>query len=132
MIFEKKLVLDTCALLWLVQGNSILSEEHLNAIENAQIVFVSAISCWEISLKSEQKKLVLPMEPEKWFRTALEKHSIILAPLDISVLCAANKLPPHHKDPADRFIIATAMHENAAVITADTKFLKYDIKVVKI
>ena len=132
MIFENKLVLDTCAFLWLVQGNSILSDDHLDTIENARVVYVSAISCWEISLKYEQKKLTLPMEPEKWFLTALKMHSLILVPLEITILCSANKLPVHHRDPADRFVIATAIQEKAAVITADDKFLNYDIRVIKI
>ena len=129
-MFEPVLVLDTCALLWLSSGSPDLSEEALNQIENASIVYVSAISAWEISLKYELKQLLLPLEPEEWFNLALEKHSLTLYPLDVAVLCTANKLPPIHRDPADRFVIATALREKAAVVTGDENFRKYRVKVI--
>lgn len=130
MMYEKKVLLDTCALLWLAAGEDRISQTTLQVIQRASIVFVSAISSWEISLKYERQQLILPMEPELWFLRALEAHSLVLAPLDVSVLCHANKLPRHHHDPADRFIISTAILENAAIVTSDTKFLKYDIRVL--
>ena len=129
-MFEPVLVLDTCALLWLTSGSPDLSEDALSQIENASIVYVSAISGWEISLKFEREQLILPLEPEEWFSLALEKHSLTLYPLDLAVLCLANKLPPVHRDPADRFIIASAVREKAAVVTADENFRKYGIKVI--
>jgi PIN domain nuclease of toxin-antitoxin system len=129
-MFEKTIILDTCALLWLASGNKSLSESAKKQIDHASIVYVSAISAWEISLKYEQKQLVLPMDAEKWFSYVIEKHFLVLFPLDVSILFAANRLPPYHKDPADRMIIATAVRENAAVVTADLNFRKYDIKVI--
>ena len=130
MIFEKKLVLDTCALLWLAKGENRLSEATTQAIQQAPIVFVSAITGWEISLKFAQRKLNLPIEPEIWFHRVIEAHSLVLAPLDVSTLCRANRLPNHHRDPADRFIISTALAENAAVVTTDSSFLLYDVRVL--
>jgi PIN domain nuclease of toxin-antitoxin system len=129
-MFEPVLVLDTCALLWLTSGSPNLSRDALEQIENASIVYVSAISAWEISLKYEKKQLILPFEPEEWFNLAIEKHSLTLYPLDLPVLCLANKLPGIHRDPADRFIIATALREKAAVVTADENFGKYRVKVI--
>ncbi len=129
-MFKPVLMLDTCALLWLAAGNDRLSEHALRQIENASIVYVSAISAWEISLKYEKKQLILPMEAERWFSLALEKHFLTLYPLDVAILCMANRLPHHHSDPADRFIIATAMKEKATVVTADETFLKYNIDVI--
>ncbi len=70
------------------------------------------------------------MDPERWFYKAIEAHSLVLAPLDISILCMANTLPWHHKDPADRFIISTAIFENAAIVTVDSKFSKYDVRIL--
>ena len=127
---EKKLLLDTCALLWLAGGKDRMRQSTLQAIQQAAIVFVSAISSWEISLKHAHRQLVLPMEPELWFPRVIEAHSLVLAPLDVSVLCRANKLPWHHRDPADRFIISTAILENAAIVTADTKFSQYGVRIL--
>lgn len=130
-MFESKIVLDTCALLWLVSRSGDLSPLALQEIENASIVFVSSISAWEISLKCARKQLTLPMDAEKWFNLAVEKHSLALYPLDVSILCLANKLPFHHKDPADRFIIATALKEQAVIVTGDEKFRKYDVRIIR-
>ncbi len=130
-MLESKIVLDTCALLWLASRSGDLSPRALQEIEHAPIVFVSSISAWEISLKCARGQIALPMDAELWFNMAVEKHSLSLYPLDVSILCLANKLPFYHKDPADRFIIATAMKEKAAVVTGDDKFLKYDVSVIK-
>lgn len=130
MRYEKKLILDTCALLWIAKGEERLSSSALESIQRASIVYVSSISAWELSLKYERKQLKLPMEPELWFHRVLDAHSLVLAPLDVSVLCLANSLPWHHRDPADRFIISTAMCENAAIVTTDSKFRKYDVRVL--
>jgi len=129
-MFEKKLLLDTCALLWLVSGSKELSQNTLDSIESASIVYVSSISAWEISLKTIKGALELSMDAEKWFELVLKNHSLTLVPLDINILIAANQLPWHHKDPADRFIIATAIRENAAIVTADQRFQKYDVKII--
>lgn len=127
---EKKLILDTCALLWIAGGLKKISESTARIIQDAPIVFVSAISAWEISLKYARKQLVLPMMPELWFYKVVEAHSLVVAPLDVTVLCNANTLPWYHKDTADRFIIATALLENAAIVTADEKFSDYDVRIV--
>jgi PIN domain nuclease of toxin-antitoxin system len=70
------------------------------------------------------------MEAEKWFYETIKRHSLVLVPLDISLLCSANKLPLYHRDPADRMIIATAIREQATIVTADEKFLNYTVKVL--
>jgi len=107
-----------------------LSAEAKHAIDRASLVFVSAISIWEISLKVARKQLELPLPPLEWFEKAIEHHNLLLAPLDINVLTSANELPWHHKDPADRFIIATAMHEGAIIVTADKKIAEYGTEVI--
>ena len=126
---DRALVLDTCALIWLVQGSRELSEAALKRIKLAESVYVSPISIWEISLKVERKQLGLPMAPLDWYTKVLRHHNLKQIPLSPSVMVFANQLPWHHKDPADRFIIASAKQEAAAVVTADTKFSLYDIEV---
>lgn len=105
---KRHLLLDTCALIWLTTGGAELSAEARDAIDRADLVSVSAISAWEISLKTARNTLELPMPPGEWFTEALTRHRLNLAALSVEVLVAANSLPWHHRDPADRFIIATA------------------------
>jgi len=129
-MFEKKIVLDTCAILWLASGDTALSAAALKTIENASVVFVSPISAWEISLKAADGKLELPIEPEEWFEQTVRNHALTIADLSTAILCAANRLPFHHRDPADRFIIATALQENAAVVTSDERFKPYGVRLI--
>ncbi len=123
---RRDLVLDTCAVLWLASGGGRLSERAMRSIDVADKVFVSAISAWEIGLKQERGALSLPMPAESWFPSVLERHHLLLAPLTLDILMAANRLPWHHRDPADRFILATAIAHRAAVVTADRMFASYD------
>jgi len=127
---HKRLFLDTCALVWLAQGADQLTPEVRDAIDAAETVFVSAISAWEVSLKAERGGLSLPLEPADWFNQCLVAYGLTLYPLTVSVLAKSTQLPAVHRDPADRFIIASAMQENCPVVTADRKFSDYEIEVV--
>ena len=127
-MFEKKLLLDTCALLWLAGDKKEFSRQALDSIQNASIVYVSLISAWEVSLKVARKSLFLPSDPFLWFSDVIKFFNLSQYPLDLSILCDANKLPWHHKDPADRFLIATALKEDATIITSDRHFRKYHVK----
>ena len=93
-------------------------------------VYISAISGFEISLKYKKGKLKLPASPDEWFRVILDYHDISVIPLSIDICIAANELPFIHKDPCDRFIIATAKHQNLHVVTGDSVFEKYGIEVI--
>lgn len=125
---RKSLILDTCALVWLVSDDDHLTESAKTEIEAAQLVYVSAISAWEISLKVSHGALKLPLPPLKWFNRALQSHHLTLVNLTVEILTHANALPWHHRDPADRFIIATALHHNLIVVTSDQRFKKYGIE----
>lgn len=125
-----KLVLDTCALLWLATGGGKLSPVAKAAIDDAEVVLVSAISLWEIGLKQSKGQLELPLPPEEWFNRALDVHGLAVASLSLDILSRANELPWHHRDPADRFIIATAIQEQCPVVTADAHFEQYGIDVL--
>lgn len=127
---EAGLLLDTCALLWLDADPGRLSSATRDAIDAANLVFVSAISAWEISLKEARGAFSLPQPVEEWFPAVLEAHDLRLAALDVSILIAANRLPFHHRDLADRFIIATALHDGLTVVTGDQRFGAYGVRVV--
>jgi PIN domain nuclease of toxin-antitoxin system len=101
------------------------------AIDRADTVWVSAISAWEISLLVSKQKLILPDTSKSWFEKVLDQHRLSLAGLSVDVLVSANELPWHHRDPADRFIIATAQATGASVVTTDRKFELYDVPVVR-
>jgi PIN domain nuclease of toxin-antitoxin system len=124
------LLLDTCALLWLAGGGGSLSPQALRAIDNAGMVFISSISGFEVTLKYHQHKLELPAPPDTWLAYVLVHHSVEVVPLDLETCVAAAELPWHHRDPADRFIIATAKLRHLVVVTADTNFSAYGLEIL--
>ena len=121
------LLLDTCALLWLASGSSNLSKEARRRIDNSFVVYVSPISLWEIARKVQKGKLQLPLEPSEWFARVREQHNLTLLPLSDAVMFKAATLPEIHKDPADRFIIATALLNNLDVVSTDHNFPDYGV-----
>ena len=126
------LLLDTCAVLWLADDQDRLSDRAKAALEeSAGSLFVSAISAFEIAHKQRSGKLELPLEPAEWYSQALKSHGLTEIPITGEIASVAVDLPPIHRDPCDRFIVATAQLENLAVVTADEIIPRYpDVKVL--
>lgn len=124
------LLLDTCALLWVAQGGGALSAGAVEAIDEAGMVFISAISAFECTLKYHQRKLELPAPPQTWLNEVLSHHRVDVLPIDLATCVAAAELPWHHRDPTDRFIIATALLKQLAIVTADGNFAAYGVPVL--
>jgi len=123
------MILDTCALLWLAEGGDRLSPAARDRIENAPVVYVSSISAFEIGIKCRSGKLKLPMPAAEWFQAVVDHHGLAIQPLDWDVCIAAAELPPLHKDPCDRFIIAAAKIRRLPVVTTDASFSAYGIEI---
>jgi PIN domain nuclease of toxin-antitoxin system len=123
-------ILDTCALLWLVRGSEELPVRARKRIDEEPAVYVSAITGFEIGVKVRKGKLKLPVRVADWFGSILEHHDIELLSLDLDTCIEATELPPIHADPCDRFIIAAARRRKLPVVTADPVFRDYGIEVV--
>jgi len=122
------MILDTCALLWLVNGDAKLSRATFKKINEEPFIHISAISGFEVAYKAAKGQLTLQNPAEEWFRKAVDRHGLTILPLDLTVCIMAAQLPPIHHDPCDRFIIATAKLNNLAVVTADERFEEYGVK----
>ena len=123
-------LLDTCALIWLVQKSKRLSASVRKSLANAADIFVSPVTAWEIAVKYQAGKLKLPLDPGEWFRIAVESFNLTILPLDYLTLVKSTQLPPHHRDPADRAIIAAALSNGLPVVTGDGRFAAYGVNVV--
>ena len=124
------MILDTCALLWLAQGGRKLSKAAARRIDGAPVVYVSAITGFEVGVKYRKGELELPAVPSDWFKAILEHHGLEVFPLDLRICIRATELPAVHRDPCDRLIIATAQIHGLPVVTADPIFREYDIEVI--
>ncbi len=127
---KNKVLLDTCALLWLGQGGGRLSRQALEQIDAAPVVYVSAISGFEIGIKVAKGKLSLPSRPAEWLAAVLEHHNLSELPVDLAASIRATELPAIHADPVDRILIATAEARGMIVVTSDALFARYGIEVV--
>lgn len=124
------MIFDTCALLWLARGDGKLSKAAERRIDAAPIVYVSAISGFEIGSKCRKAKLELPALPGEWLDAVLKHHGLTVFPLDLAICVRATELPAIHRDPCDRLIIATAQLHQLPVVTDDPIFREYDVEVV--
>ncbi len=115
-----RLILDTCAILWLASDYSQLRPKAVQAIRNnADFLYVSAISAFEISLKSRKGKLSLKSPPEHWWAATIALHGLQVLPVTDEIALASTALPTIHADPCDRIIIATAVAISARIVTSD-------------
>ncbi len=124
------MILDTCALLWLAQDGGQLSTLALQSIALAPVVYVSAISGFEIDIKTQKGKFELTACATDWFAIVLEHHNINVLPLDLQSCMRSTELPAIHADPCDRMIIASAQLHRLPVVTADAVFSNYDVEVI--
>ena len=121
------LLLDTHTLIWWLAKNPTLSNTAKDAIANPDnIVFVSAASAWEITIKKSLGKLQAPDD----LRQQLEKQRFTPLAIDIDHALAIKQLPHHHKDPFDRILIAQAIHERLTIVSRDRIFKSYDVAII--
>jgi PIN domain nuclease of toxin-antitoxin system len=119
-------ILDTCTLLWLVADQSKLSANARDYIStNAGGLFVSGITGFEVALKNQRGRLSLPMPAGEWYRRALEFHGLRELAVTGQIGILAAELPPNHKDPCDRLIVATAQTHGLTIVTPDPLIAAY-------
>lgn len=124
------IVLDTHVLLWMDRDDESLGPTARQLILDAWrtgAVAVSAISFWEVAMLSHKGRVALPVAPEVW-RANLLQAGVMEVPVDGRMALLAVALSGLHKDPADRFIVATAMHHRATLLTADGLILEWPLE----
>jgi PIN domain nuclease of toxin-antitoxin system len=125
------LVLDAHALLWWLAGNPKLSKNARAALENtSNQVYISVASLWEMSIKHAAGKLpefsLLAHQAE----SIVSQQGFLLLPIFYQHAFIASQLPSYHRDPFDRLLIAIAQKEDMHLISKDSAFDKYEVKVL--
>jgi PIN domain nuclease of toxin-antitoxin system len=117
------LLLDTCALLWWLGGDG-LSDEAVAAIASPDtLVAVSAATVWEASIKAALGKLSMPGS----LAEAVRAEGFEPLPVEPAHAERAGALPPHHRDPFDRMLVAQAQAEGLTIVTRDPAFGPYEV-----
>ena len=121
-------LLDTHILLWWLEDNKNLSAEAKKVISNPNnLIFVSAVNTWEITIKKALGKLESPDNIE----SIIKECGFEQLPINIVHTTSIEKLEKFHEDPFDRLLIAQSIHENLTLITRDNKILQYQVKTLK-
>lgn len=121
------MILDTHTLLWMDRDDPSLGTEARRQIEiawRAGEVAVSAISFWEVAMLAERERVVLPVSADRW-RADWLQAGLVEIPLDGRIALLSCQLENFHRDPADRFIVATAIDRKLPLMTADQKILDW-------
>jgi PIN domain nuclease of toxin-antitoxin system len=119
-----KLLLDTHALVW--WDNGVLPVRVVRRIREAEEVYVSAVTAWEIAIKSALGK----MTAKGAVSDAISDYGFTELPITVSHAEAVRLLPPHHGDPFDRMLVAQARTESLTLVSRDPALRLYDTAVV--
>ncbi len=124
-----KLLLDTHTFIWWDSDPSKLSKRALELLtEKDNLRLLSVVSLWEIQIKHQLGKLTLKKALAEII--ALQQNNCIeILPITIAHILALDSLPMYHKDPFDRLLIAQTNIENAVLISCDSVFANYSVKV---
>lgn len=121
------ILLDTHIFQWYITEDARLSTDFVDAIRDSQnSVYLSSASIWESSIKFQLGKLPLPDSSAQLLPQECMTHDIDILPIDEVAILHLESLPPLHRDPFDRVIIAQALQHNLILATVDSQVLAYN------
>lgn len=122
------LLLDTHIVLWWLADDPALADDLKDRLDHEPSVYVSVASIWEVAIKQAIGKLPGPADlPDR-----IRDSGFTPLPISSEHAMTAARLPPHHRDPFDRMLVAQAECENLTLVTADANCQKYGISVLPI
>lgn len=123
-----KVLLDTCAFLWLVtdnpQASALAKDIFLN---NDNELLLSAVTGFEIAVKYSLGKLHLVEPPTEFVNNRVKANVLTELPVSMAHALALEHMPLHHKDPFDRLLVAQAIIERIPLLSADQQLSAYAI-----
>jgi len=120
------LLLDTHVVLWWLADDPTLAIEIKGRLDHEPDIYVSPATVWEVAIKQALGKLTQPADLPERIRDSGFRHLSITLEHGI----AAGRLPPIHRDPFDRMLIAQAQLEDLTLVTRDAHIQKYDVSLL--
>jgi PIN domain nuclease of toxin-antitoxin system len=125
-----KLLLDTHAFFWWDSDPGRLSPAASAAVrDRSNVVLVSTVTIWEMVIKAELGKLTLRL-PLADIVAQQQANGMVVLPVTLPHTLAVQGLPPIHRDPFDRLLIAQANAEGAELVSADHLIARYPVQVL--
>ena len=119
-----RLLLDTHVFIW--WDNAKLPKSVTARIQRAEDVLVSAVTAWEISIKSALGKIAARGSVAE----AIADYGFTELPISAAHGDAVRSLPPHHRDPFDRMLVAQAIVEDLVIVSSDEAMARYKVPLV--
>lgn len=127
-----KLLLDTHIFIWWADEPERLSPSTLSALEDeANELLLSVASVWEMQIKIQLGKLKLSLPLTELVKTQQATNDLTVWPVELTHVLALDALPFHHKDPFDRLLIAQSIEEELTIVTSDSRFSSYSVKLLQ-
>jgi PIN domain nuclease of toxin-antitoxin system len=127
-----RVLLDTNVWLWMWGDPDRLRSEARTVIEDpATELNVSAVSAWEITTKVAAGRLRLPTSAEDWLTDPRHRRDVAELSISFAHVIRAGTLPPHHRDPFDRMLVAQAQVEGLVLVSADRKLAAYEVDALR-
>ena len=125
-----KLLLDTCTFLWLAGGQSLPPTVSTVVSDPSNEVYLSAVSVWEIVTKHRNGRLPLPEPPERLIPAERALRGVAALAFDEACALQGARLPPLHRDPFDRMLVAQAVALGLVLVTPDPLISQYPVRVI--
>ncbi len=123
-----RVLLDTHALFWYIDGDPQLSAKSCSLIQDASNnILISPASYWEIAIKVSLGKLKLNRAYDEFVEIGLNTYGFQVLPILPSHTAMVVGLPFHHKDPFDRLLVAQALVEQISIISNDSALDAYGV-----
>lgn len=126
-----RLLVDTHCWLWLVAEPERIRRDVIDLlVAEDNEVYLSAASAWEIAIKHGLGKLSLPLPPAEYLPSRMAALGHRSLPIEQRHAIQVAGLPPHHRDPFDRLLVAQAQIEDVHLVTADHLIRAYDVRMI--
>lgn len=120
-----RFLVDTHVWLWsLVDPDKLARRVRTALTQSRNEGWLSPISVWELQVLAERGRVKLDDEPRRWIREALGRTPFHEAPLVHEVALRSREIALPHQDPADRFLVATALTYELTLVTADEGIIR--------
>lgn len=122
-------LLDACTFIWFLMEHPSLPPAIRNEIVDPDNeVALSVVSVWEIEIKKQQGRVILPEDTFAYIQQVRPRHRIESLPLTEACITHLSKLPSVHRDPFDRILICQAMEHGMTLLTPDPAITRYPVK----
>lgn len=123
-----RFLLDSHVLVWWQADDARLGPAARGVLADPESELVwSAASTWELGIKAATKRLTLPLPFALWVGSRVASLGGVHLPVSHDHAVAAAALPPHHRDPFDRMLVAQAVTEGLTLVSADPLLRQYGV-----